>query len=58
MYDRDYGDPELGREEYARLAPDAAACVACAERPCAHACPHGLAIPELGAAAHRRLARR
>jgi predicted aldo/keto reductase-like oxidoreductase len=54
MYARDYGDPELAREEYARLGAGAEACLACAQRSCA--CPFGVPIPELGPATHRLLA--
>jgi predicted aldo/keto reductase-like oxidoreductase len=54
MYAEDYGDAALARGAYAELAADAAACLACAERSCT--CPHGLAIPELTARTHRRLA--
>ena len=53
MYDRDYGDPELGRQEYARLGPGAEACLSCADPSCA--CPFGLPIDRLTAATHRRL---
>jgi hypothetical protein len=57
MYDRDYRDPVLARDEYALLGAGAAACLECASRPCTSACPHGLAIPRLTADAHRSLAR-
>ncbi len=45
MYARDYGDPELGREEYARQGAPAQACISCAEPTCA--CPFGLPVSEL-----------
>ncbi len=56
MYDRDYGDLELARGEYAALAADAAACIGCADRTCTGACPFGVAIEKLTEPTHRRLA--
>jgi uncharacterized protein len=56
MYARDYGDLDLARREYAALGAGAAACVTCAARPCAGACPHGLAPETLGLETHRLLA--
>jgi predicted aldo/keto reductase-like oxidoreductase len=56
MYDRDYGDSGLARDEYARLGAGAAACLTCADRTCTNACPFGLNIAELTAPTHRRLA--
>jgi predicted aldo/keto reductase-like oxidoreductase len=56
MYARDYGDLELGRRNYAKLGGAAARCVGCGIRSCAGACPHGVAIEELIAPAHRLLA--
>jgi hypothetical protein len=56
MYQRDYRDPELGREVYAELEQSAEACIGCAA-PCAGACSYGLDIPKLTAAAHRELTR-
>ncbi len=55
MYAADYGDPELAREEYAALGAGASACLGCAERSCAGACPHGLPIEKLLEPAHRVL---
>jgi predicted aldo/keto reductase-like oxidoreductase len=57
MYATDYGDPEYASEDYARLSPDAAACVTCADHGCLGRCPHGLEIPRLTSSAHRWLAR-
>jgi predicted aldo/keto reductase-like oxidoreductase len=57
MYARDYRDPDLARSEYALLGAGASDCLECTDRPCASACPHGLAIPRLTADAHRSLAR-
>ncbi len=53
MYERDYADAELGREEYARLGAPAEACLSCAEPTCA--CPFGLPVSELTRDAGRRL---
>jgi predicted aldo/keto reductase-like oxidoreductase len=55
MYAEDYCDPELAREEYARLDARAAACLACTARPCAGACPHGLPVDQLTKHTHRLL---
>ncbi|MCW5889730.1 MAG: aldo/keto reductase [bacterium] len=56
MYARDYGDADFARREYALLGAGAAACLSCAARPCAGACPHGLAPEVLAGATHRLLA--
>jgi predicted aldo/keto reductase-like oxidoreductase len=56
MYAEDYGDAALGRETYAGLERPADACLGCAVRSCASACPHGLPLAELTARAHRVLA--
>ncbi len=56
MYAVDYGDLRLARDEYALLTADAAACLACSAKPCAGACPHGIAIDALTAPTHRMLA--
>jgi predicted aldo/keto reductase-like oxidoreductase len=56
MYARDYGDIRMGRSEYAMLASNAAACLTCDAKPCAGACPHGIAIDVLLAPTHRMLA--
>jgi hypothetical protein len=53
MYDVDYGDPELARDEYARLGKPAEACLSCAEPSCA--CAHGLSLPDLMPRAGARL---
>ena len=55
MYDRDYGDPELARRDYAALGAAASACVGCAARTCAGACPYGIDVPALTEPTHRRL---
>jgi predicted aldo/keto reductase-like oxidoreductase len=55
MYAEDYGDPALGREDYAKIRVNAASCTGCAA-PCLDACPHGVAIPELTRRAHGQLA--
>jgi predicted aldo/keto reductase-like oxidoreductase len=55
MYAVDYGDLRMAREEYARIARNAAACLSCTAKPCADACPHGLSIDALTAPSHRLL---
>jgi hypothetical protein len=47
MYDADYGDARLAREDYARLDAPASPCLGCSGAPCAGACPYGLPIPAL-----------
>jgi predicted aldo/keto reductase-like oxidoreductase len=56
MYARDYGDIRLARIEYAMLSENAAACLSCDAKPCAGACPHGIATEVLLAPTHRMLA--
>jgi predicted aldo/keto reductase-like oxidoreductase len=56
MYARDYGDMRLARSEYAMLSGNAAACLSCDAKPCAGACPHGIATEVLLAPTHRMLA--
>ena len=56
MYAHDYGDIRLARTEYAMLPANAAACLTCDAKPCAGACPHGIATEILLAPAHRMLA--
>lgn len=55
MYARDYGDLALAREDYAKLAVDAAACSGC-DAPCLGSCPGGIPIAGLTRDTHRRLA--
>jgi predicted aldo/keto reductase-like oxidoreductase len=55
MYFADYGTERLAMEGYTTLTHNAAACVTCAHQRCLHACPYGLAIPELTRQAHRLL---
>lgn len=55
MYAEDYADLEQGRDEYARLDARGEACLACTARPCATACPYGLAVDELTRHTHRLL---
>lgn len=55
MYLEDYGDRELAVGDYRGLGAGATACLGCAHRACAGACPFGLAIPELTSAAARNL---
>ncbi|MGH7897655.1 MAG: aldo/keto reductase, partial [Candidatus Binatia bacterium] len=56
MYALDYGDLALGRSAYAKLGRGAEACLSCAVRSCASACPNGLAIERMTAESHRLLA--
>jgi predicted aldo/keto reductase-like oxidoreductase len=56
MYAEDYGDVHMAREEHVRIGEPAAACLSCATRPCAGACPYGLQIPELTRGIAMRLA--
>lgn len=56
MYARDYGDLRFARSEYAMLSQNAAACLTCDAKPCAGACPHGIATEVLLAPTHRMLA--
>jgi predicted aldo/keto reductase-like oxidoreductase len=55
MYAEDYGEPELARGDYAKLGAGASACVGCAHRACAGACPYGIDIGTLTARTHGRL---
>jgi uncharacterized protein len=55
MYAIDYGDLRMAREAYATIAANAEACLSCTAKPCANACPHGLAIDALTAPTHRLL---
>jgi uncharacterized protein len=56
MYARDYGDMRFARTEYAMLSSNAGACLTCDAKPCAGACPHGIATDVLLAPTHRMLA--
>ena len=56
MYARDYRDLRMARSEYAMLSSNAAACLTCDAKPCAGACPHGIATEILLAPTHRMLA--
>ena len=55
MYAVDYGDPALGRAEYAALGEPASACADCQHRACLGACPNGLDIAALTGQAHALL---
>lgn len=55
MYARDYRDLRMARSEYGMLATNAAACLTCDSKPCAGACPHGIATDLLLAPTHRML---
>jgi len=54
MYFKDYGWEKEGMRLYAKLEPNASACVGCAA-PCANRCPLGVPIQEKLADAHRLL---
>jgi hypothetical protein len=54
MYARDYGDPALAREDYARIVKNASPCVGCAA-PCTGSCPAGIEIGRLTRDTHRAL---
>jgi hypothetical protein len=54
MYARDYDDLAYARENYARLAENAAACSTCAA-PCAGSCPASIDVPRLTRDTHRLL---
>lgn len=56
MYARDYSDIRFARSEYAMLSSNAAACLTCDAKPCAGACPHGIATEVLLPPLHRMLA--
>jgi hypothetical protein len=55
MYARDYGDMALARADYAKLEPNAAACIGCAA-PCTGTCPAGIDIGYATRETHRELA--
>jgi len=55
MYAVDYGDLRLARDEYATVNANAQACIDCGARPCAGACPHGIAIDSILGPAHAML---
>ena len=55
MYAKDYGDLRFARAEYSLLERTAEACLTCTAKPCAGACPYGLAIDTLTAPTHRLL---
>ena len=56
MYAHDYGDLRLARDEYTMLGAGAFACLSCAQKPCAGACPQGIPIDSLLAPTHQMLA--
>jgi uncharacterized protein len=56
MYDVDYGDQALARQDYARLGTDASACLTCTHQACLGACPYGIPIPAFTRDAASRLA--
>ena len=56
MYATDYQDARFAKEEYARLAANAAPCLGCDGTPCQGACPQGIPIAASCAPTHRLLA--
>jgi predicted aldo/keto reductase-like oxidoreductase len=55
MYDVDYGDRALAKQDYAALGTDASACLTCAHQACLGACPYGIPIPAFTRDAATRL---
>ncbi len=55
MYDVDYGDHALARDEYAALGDGAFACTDCTTQECLGACPIGVPIADFTRDAARRL---
>ena len=56
MYAEDYGDTDLARADYARLArAGSQACLHCSGKPCASACPFGIPIAALTRRTHLRM---
>ena len=55
MYDVDYRDAELAREDYAKLGAGANPCLRCDGTPCAGACPNGIPIAKFAGDAANRL---
>lgn len=55
MYDADYGDRTLARQEYVALGVGAAACVDCKTQECLGVCPVGVPIAEFARDAAMRL---
>ena len=55
MYAVDYQDVDMARDEYARFAINAKACLTCSGAPCANACTFGVDIASLCAPTHRML---
>ncbi len=56
MYDVDYGNNALARNDYAMLGDGASACLSCSHQACLNACTYGLPIPEFTLDAASRLA--
>ena len=55
MYDVDYRDSELARDDYAMLGRGASPCLSCTAVPCAGACPIGIPIADFTRDAAQRL---
>lgn len=56
MYALDYEDVALAREDYARIAVNAAACGSCSHQSCLGSCPQRIEIPVATRQMHQRLA--
>lgn len=56
MYATDYEDVAFAREEYAKIATNASACLTCSGEPCRSACTQGISIDRYCAPTHRLLA--
>ena len=56
MYALDYEDVALAREDYARIAVNAAACGSCSAQSCLGSCPQRIGIPVETRQMHQRLA--
>jgi predicted aldo/keto reductase-like oxidoreductase len=55
MYDVDYADRALAREDYATLGSPASVCASCSHTACAGSCPVGLDVSSLLRPVHGRL---
>jgi hypothetical protein len=55
MYFEQYADEKRAMAQYAELEHNASTCLACGDRPCDSACPHGLPVSGKLLAAHESL---
>ena len=56
MYAHDYGELAMAREDYGKIAVNAAACAGCSHQSCLGSCPQRIEISELTKATHIELA--